>query len=179
METTTQTTAGLIRKAAESYLAKEEIPMGYVPGFPILSIVNDMLVMSVPFLRYKVTGEKDKTLVYPIRYVIDLNLPDGRIVGFNDLAYLPEFASLNFGSACGLFRHKAIADLDRNQYAALKAAVFADYDRVIAALLDEAPYTAEDDAEMRAHLQRIVEPSLKPIYEVLDPDFYNKYITER
>lgn len=42
------------------------IPMGYVPGMPIIAILNDQLVAKVPFLRYKATGEIDRTLVFPI-----------------------------------------------------------------------------------------------------------------
>ena len=38
---------------------KAVIPMGYVPGYPVLTIRNEQLIVAVPFLRYKQTGEID------------------------------------------------------------------------------------------------------------------------
>ena len=52
------------------------MPLGYVPGLPILQIRNDQLCLMIPYLRYKVTGVADKTQVYPIRFALTLVLPE-------------------------------------------------------------------------------------------------------
>ena len=35
------------------------IPIGYNPGIPMLSVKEDNLCLTIPYLRYKITGEKD------------------------------------------------------------------------------------------------------------------------
>lgn len=52
------------------------IPMGYNPGIPALSVRAGNLCIEVPYLRYKVTGEKDRTLVYPVRFVTTYLVPE-------------------------------------------------------------------------------------------------------
>ena len=68
-------TKGAISSLFKSMKSREEvrllIPMGYIPGMPILTIKNDQLVAAFPFLRYKITGEVDRTFVFPIKYVIE------------------------------------------------------------------------------------------------------------
>ena len=60
------------------------IPMGYTPGLPMLNIRQDNLCVEIPFLRYKVTGEKDRTLVYPVRYVATYLVPEMQMIRFTD-----------------------------------------------------------------------------------------------
>ena len=69
-----------------------EMPMGYTPGLPTLLIKNDALIIQIPYLKYQTTGETDKTLVFPVRYLIELTLPDLQFInyllacsGFSDL----------------------------------------------------------------------------------------------
>lgn len=152
-----------------------KMQMGYTAGLPILQIQNDQLCMLVPFLRYKMTGRVDQTLVFPIRYTITLSLPERQPVAFADLSWDPRFQKVSFQNPTGLFRHKAIQDLDREAYKAMREELLASYDRVIGALLWGAPYRASDETQMRHLLQRLTEPSLWPTYQILDPDFYQKY----
>lgn len=153
------------------------IPMGYVPGLPILTIKNDYLCAVIPFLRYKVTGETDKTLVFPIRFLIEYALPQKQIIQFKDFFYDSAFAKVDFGKACGCFRHEAVRNLDRNQYAELKNKVLSDYDKVAQTLIENSEYNVNDEIKMIKHLSMIIEPSLLPIYEFIDSLFYNKYLT--
>lgn len=153
------------------------IPMGYVPGLPILTIKNDYLCAVIPFLRYKVTGVTDKTLVFPIRFLIEYTLPQKQIIQFEDLFYDSAFAEVDFGKACGIFRHEAVKNLDRNQYAELKSKVLDDYDKVAQTLIENSEYNINDEIKMIQHLSMIIEPSLLPMYKFIDSLFYNKYLT--
>ena len=63
------------------------IPLGYTAGFPILKIMNGCLCVTIPYLRYQTTGEVDKTLVYPLRYGITLELPTLQVVAFENYEY--------------------------------------------------------------------------------------------
>ena len=69
------------------FIQYSNFELGYVPGLPILSIMNGNLCMKVPYIKYKITGEVDKTYVYPTRYVVTVSLPDGTIAGLEDLSY--------------------------------------------------------------------------------------------
>ncbi len=153
-----------------------KMPMGYVYGYPVLQIRNGSLCMKIPFLRYKVTGKPDQTLVFPIRYSVTMELPEERFVEFNDYAYDNRFADVDFDKAVGLFRHESVKSLNKKEYEAKRAELFGLYDKLAASLLNGEEFTAEDNAKMKDMLQMLVEPSLLPIYKVLDKDFYEKYL---
>ncbi len=152
------------------------IPMSYTPGIPFLSVSNEELCINVPFLRYKVTGEKDKTLVYPIRYVVTYVIPENIMIRFVDLAYTPLASKIDFNKPVGHFRHRAIADLNRDQYNALRRDTLDALNHVAAEMLGEEDEDPETDTRLYELMSRIVEPSLYPIYHKLAPSFFKKYI---
>lgn len=152
------------------------IELGYVPGLPILTIQNGNLCMKVPYIKYKITGETDKTLVYPVRYVYTVSLPEGNIVGFEDLMFNKTFARVDFGTPVGLFRHDAIKSLNKKAYAKLRSVLYSEYDRIIRHLANGDAYTVDDEKHFKALFNIILEPSLIPFYSALDPDFANRYI---
>lgn len=153
------------------------IPMGYTPGIPMLSIKQDNLCLIVPFLRYKITGDKDKTLVFPIRYVAEYVIPEGVMTKFEDLAYTPLAEKLDFDKACGLFRHKAIENISKQEYETLRAKTLASLDKAAEVLLEGTQYSKADFELLCSQIQTIVEPSLWNFYQLLAPEFYNKYFT--
>ena len=161
---------------------REEIrllmPMGYVPGIPMLSVVNDMLVVIVPYLRYKVTGVEDETLAFPIRYTVTYSLPDMAFVDFSDLMFDPRFGDVEFNKSIGMFRHQAIQELDKNAYQALRTDTLSSLDKLADMLLFDSPYSLTDDATLQEQLQTIVEPSLKNYYKTIEPVFFNKYLKD-
>lgn len=149
---------------------------GYVYGYPILQVKNGSLCMLVPYLKYRVTGKPDGTLVYPIRYTVTLEIPEERFVGFSDFGYDERFADVNFNKAIGKFRHEAVKHLNKKEYEAKRSELFTYFDKLANSLVNGAEFTEEDDNKMREMLQMLVEPSLLPIYKVLDKDFYEKYL---
>lgn len=152
------------------------VPMGYTPGLPVLNIINDNLCVEVPFLRYKVTGEKDRTLVYPVRYVATYLVPELTLVRFVDLAFTPEGEGTDFNRPVGMFRHAAIANLSRGEYDALRVSVLEDLGLLAAAMLGEAEMEADAHKRLRDNMSRLVEPSIIPFYRSVSPDFSDKYI---
>lgn len=167
----------LIREIKNSnFVLGCEMPLGYVEGYPILQIRNQQLCLVIPFLKYKVTGAVDKTLVFPIRYAVTVILPEKKIVKFEDLSTNPIFAKVDFEKPIGYFRHDSIKQFNKSEYKAKKDELYGMYDKIIDALLGEGDYSAEDDEAMKELAGIMLEPSLKPIYRVLDSDFYNKYL---
>ena len=152
------------------------IPMGYTPGLPMLNIRQDNLCVEIPFLRYKVTGEKDRTLVYPVRYVATYLVPEMQMIRFTDLAFTPAAAKVDFNRPVGYFRHQAIAHLNRREYDSLRSETLAALDRVALSMLGQAPEDSADDAALASRMSVIVEPSLYPFYKAISPLFFNKYI---
>lgn len=166
----------LKKMKSNDFVLNCKMAQGYVYGYPILQIRNGSLCLKVPFLRYKVTGVPDKTLVFPIRYTISMELPEERYVDFTDLAYDNRFSEVDFNKAIGLFRHEAVKDLNKKQYEEKRSELFSIYDKLALSLLGEGEFTAEDDKRYRQLLRMLTEPSLLPIYKVLDKDFYEKYL---
>lgn len=154
------------------------IPMGYVPGMPVITIKNGQLAAVIPFLRYKITGEADRTLVFPIRYVLEYLVPEAQLVSFRDLSVEEKYGETDFNKAVGLFRHESIKNLDKKAYNLFRDEVLAQYDRIVNFLTgeSESEFTQNDEIELRRDLQTIIEPSLLETYKVLDIDFYNKYL---
>lgn len=167
----------MIRELRQSdFFLNCRLPMGYSEGLPLLKISNGSLLMVVPFLLYKITGEVDRTLVYPIRYTVTLAMPKGEVVAFENLMYDERFEDMDFSKPVGLFRHESIRDLSKQAYAEERERLLSMYDKVINALLNDGDYFAEDEEAMRALLCKLIEPSLVPQYRALDVDFYEKYL---
>lgn len=160
------------------FLLNCKIPMGYSHGIPILQIKNGCLCVCFPYLKYQTTGEVDKTLVFPIRYAVTLELPTEKIVGFEDYEYKDIFKNIDFDKPAGFFRHDAIKKYNKQQYAALRKELMGEYDKVINAVLGNAEYRFSDEQRMRELLQLLLEPSLLPMYRAIDSDFYNKYLAK-
>ncbi len=153
-----------------------QMPMGYVEGYPMFHRVNGKVYLVVPFLRFKVTGEVDKTLVYPIRYTVTAELPTGRIASFQDLAADSRFRKVDFDKPIGLFRHDAIKDLTKQEFAAVKEELYGAYDAVISSLLAGQEPAQEAVEAMAKLLSRLAEPCEKPIYQALDSNFCAKFL---
>lgn len=153
-----------------------EMPMGYTAGLPILQIRNEQLCLLAPFLKYRVTGQVDKTLVYPIRYTVTVVLPEKKVVDYSDLSFQAQYQNVDFTAPVGLFRHEAVKNLTKQEYQQLREELLEQYDKVANALLYGSDYCAEDEQRMRQLLRTLVEPSLLPIYKALDEDFYAKYL---
>lgn len=155
-----------------------KMEVGYSAGLPILQIKNGILCLTVPYLKYRMTGAVDKTLVYPVRYTVTVALPGEDPVGFSDLSVNPVFEKVDFSKPVGTFRHDSIKQYSKDQYFALKDELYSLYDKTASALLYNAPYAEGDEKRMSELLRLLVEPSLLPIYRALDIDFYNKYLKE-
>lgn len=152
------------------------VPMGYTPGIPVFSIRQENLCAEIPFLRYKTTGEKDRTLVFPVRYVATYLIPEMQLIAFVDLAYTPLADTTDFNKPVGFFRHAAIADLNREQYGQLRADTLAGLDILALSLLGEREPDAANEAALSRNMGRIVEPSLYHFYSKLSPAFFKNYI---
>ncbi len=160
------------------FVRKSIIPLEYVAGTPLFRMCNSKVYLVIPFLRYKVTGEVDKTYVYPIRYTVTVSIPERKIVGFEDLGSNPVFRKVDFSKPIGLFRHESIKQYTQKQFKTEKDKLFALYDKIIMELTDNQRYLKADGDEFTALLKTLLEPSLKPIYKVLDKEFYNKFLAE-
>lgn len=152
------------------------LPMGYVDGYPVLSIRNSKLCLVIPFLKYKITGEIDKTLVYPTKYLITVSVEDEKIIGFEDLEFAAAYRKIDFEKPIGFFRHEAVKKYNKNEFREKRAELYDMYSKVAMAIIYNAPYTDNDDMEFRELLNTLLEPSLKPIYAAIDKDFSDKYL---
>lgn len=169
--------AEIIKEVKSSdFVLNCKIPMGYSTGLPVLSIVNDTLCMKIPFLKYKVTGIVDKTLVFPIRYTVTVSLPNKRVLGFEDLSINPLFGRVDFEKPIGFFRHDSIKQYNKAEYKQKRAELIEEYNKIVSAILYGSDYTEDDEQRFVELFNIILEPSLKEIYKALDADFSNRYI---
>ena len=150
------------------------LPIGYVADLPIIGVVSGKLCLKVPYLKYKITGEIDKTLVFPVKYVLTYSLPDLKPIGFEDLAFNPAFRKVDFNKPIGFFRHEAIKALSKAEYQKSRSELLSMYDNVIKAILTKTPY--KGTSAFKKLLNTMLEPSVKPIYKALDKKFYDNFL---
>ena len=62
---------------ADPFVNKARIPLGYAQGYPMI-LGGDDLKLAVPYLRYKITGVADETMVFPIRYIFVYSIKNTR-----------------------------------------------------------------------------------------------------
>lgn len=152
------------------------IPMDYTAGLPIIQFRNSKVCILIPYLKYKITGEVDKTLVYPVKYAVKIVLPGAQPAGYEDLSVNAVFSKIDFEKPIGYFRHESIKNFTKQEYKAKKEELYAMYDKIINALLNNARYTEADNDAFKTLLNIMIEPSLKPMYKALDEEFYKKYL---
>ncbi len=152
------------------------VPHGYVPNLPIVTSVNGELCLRVPLMRYKVTGVVDNTLVYPVKYVITVTIPQGTIINYEDLTYNGAFVDVDFNNPVGIFRHDAVKNLNKEEYAALRSKLFVEYDKMIDFLANNAEYTEANKQAFMSLLNQVLEPSLKPLYHAIDNSFATRFL---
>ncbi len=152
------------------------IPMGYTAGYPLLSMQNGVICMTIPYVRYQITGQVDKTLVYPIRCAVTVTVPGGMPVGFQDLRVDRRFQKVSFDKPVGLFRHEAIRGLTKQEFAQKRDELYECYDQVLCAMLQGQAYSQQEGEKLSQLLKTLVEPSLMPVYKALEPAFYEKFM---
>lgn len=158
------------------FLLACEMPLGYVEGMPILQVRRGEPCLMIPFLRYRVTGKVDQTLVFPIRYAVTIRARDGKVVQFVDLTADGRFAKVDFNKPIGLFRHEAIRSWNKKTYAAKKDELMALYGKACDAILAGETVDPEIQTGMKELLSVMVEPCQMPVYQALDQGFYNDFL---
>lgn len=155
---------------------RANMPLGYSSGYPVITLKKDRISLVVPYLKYKMNGKPDQTLVYPIRYLITYAVRDGVITAFEDLKENKHFENVDFEKPIGLFRHDSIKNLKKQEYIEKRDQLFALYDGFIASLIEKKDFPMEDLKKLKELLSLLLEPSLKPIYKALYPNFYKMCI---
>ena len=153
-----------------------KMPLGYVNGYPIVTVKNGRVCIVVPFLKYKKTGEVDKTLVYPIRYLMTYAVKDQVIMSLEDLSTNKAFEGFDFNAPVGCFRHEAVKELTKAEYTQKQQELYELYDSFAAALIEKKEYPVSDLKRFRELLGILVEPCLRPFYKTLYPNFYKNCI---
>lgn len=166
-----------VREASQLGVFKNGgIPLGYVSNIPVLKEVNGKFCLIIPYLRYKPTGNIDKTLVFPAKYTLTISLPHGKIVGLNDFSYDSRFKRVDFTKPIGLFRHDAVKQFSKNEFNEKRDELYKAYGEIVSAKLEGAPVPEGAEKTFSELIRIILEPSLYPIYKAIDEEFYNKYL---
>lgn len=167
----------IVKNTSKTSIFKNgSIPLGYVTDIPVLKQVNGKYCLAVPFINYKRTGVVDKTLVFPIKYVVTVSLPGGNIVGFEDLSYNAKFKKVDFSKPIGFFRHDAVKEYTKDEYDEKKAELYSAYSKIAEAKLEGQAVPENAEKTFSELIRIILEPSVYPIYKAIDEEFYNKYL---
>lgn len=160
--------------ASNSYVLKDVIPLGYGAGLPMLKKVQDKLCLQVLYWKCVVTGEKNKNLILPVRYALSFSLANLEMVEYVELMKEAQFKAVEFDKPIGVFPHKAIMGMNKRQYMAIKNDLFAALDKLVKNEL-EGNEDVADNKTFAILFTKLLEPSLKPIYQLINPDFMEKY----
>lgn len=169
-------TQDILKKMNTNAIVLNSIPMGYTPGLPMISNRGGKACLIIPYLKYKMTGKVDETLVYPPRYVLTVTASDALIVCFTDLAYDNRFTEVNFNHPVGTFRHSSIRHLNKKEYQQHLEALYTVIDCLIGSIEGLADFDDMDSMKIKRLFSMLLEPSVKPFYNVIEKDFFESYI---
>lgn len=159
-----------------AFLLNSSMPMGYTPGIPMLSLRNEEPCLIIPFLRYQMTGEVDKTRIFAPRFIVVVTKNRGGVVKYEDLMYDIRFEEVDFGKPVGLFRHTAIMHLKKDEYNKLRNELYALLDSLGDSMAGKMEFDEMDALKLKKLFSVLLEPSLKPFYHAIDKTFYETYI---
>lgn len=168
------TMSQFIKKVRLGKEAKSLIPLDFGVGWPILSIKSDNLCVTFPFFK-SVLQPDDKTMLYPIAFTLTALWPTGLIVGFSNLKYDDIYMDIDITKPVGTFRHDAIKHLDKEAYIQKREELYRQYDTLIQSLYNDEPYNPDLEREFRENLNMMMEPSLAKYYQLIDPQFFNRF----
>lgn len=153
------------------------LPLGYTHGIPMLSLRNDTPCLVVPYLKYQITGEVDKTRVFAPRFVATATMKNGSVVKFEDLAYDSRFEEIDFNKPIGLFRHQAIKHLGKNDYKKVRNHLYFMLDKLSSSMTGESEFNEMDLMKLTQLASLLIEPSVKPFYHAINKSFFELYIS--
>lgn len=160
------------------FLLNSNIPMGYTPGIPMLSLRHGVPCLVIPFLKYQMTGETDKTRVFAPRFVVTVVMNEGTIVKYEDLMYDSRFEEIDFRKPVGLFRHLSIRHLQKDDYNKMRNNIYALLDALSDSMIGKMEFDEMDAMKFNKLFSVLLEPSLKPFYHAIDKTFFETYIKE-
>lgn len=158
------------------FLLHSNMPMGYTPGIPMLSLRNGKPCLVIPFLKYQMTGEIDKTKVFAPRFVVTVVMNDGNVVKYEDLMYDSRFEEIDFRKPVGLFRHSSIRHLKKDDYNTMRKEIYALLDALSDSMIGKMEFDEMDAMKFNKLFSVLLEPSMKPFYHAIDKNFFETYI---
>ena len=158
------------------FLLNSNIPMGYTPGIPMLSLRNGEPCLVIPFLKYQMTGEIDRTRVFAPRFVVTVVMNDGKVVKYEDLMYDSRFEEIDFKKPIGLFRHSSIKHLKKDDYNKLRNDIYALLDALSDSMTGKMEFDEMDALKINKLFSVLLEPSMKPFYHAIEKTFFETYI---
>lgn len=168
--------SNVINDFRKTSIYKEMIPTKFNCGFPIIQIENRSLCVVLPFYRFQLSHELDKSTVYPIRYCVTILWDTAKPIRFEDLSSNKAFKRVQFEKPIGYFRHDEIKHLNKAQYYETKDHLYRMYDQLIEYLIDGEEYSKESEESFKQLLNMMIEPCLIPFYKVLNRKFADKFL---
>lgn len=158
------------------FLLNSNIPMGYTPGIPMLSLRNGEPCIVIPYLKYQMTGEIDKTRVFAPRFVVTVVMNEGKIVKYEDLLFDSRFEEVDFSKPVGLFRHSSIRHLKKDDYKKMRNEIYVLLDALSDSMTGKMEFDEMDGMKLNKLFSILLEPSMKPFYHAIDKTFFETYI---
>ncbi|MBR1763036.1 MAG: hypothetical protein IJ731_06685 [Eubacterium sp.] len=171
------------------------IPLGYKIGYPILRKSGEKVFIVLPYRKYKKTNQKDKSAVMPIEYLITfelhalINIPEkiknaidetklgvtASPAGFEVLRNSEKFSGFPFDKPVGVFPHRSLQKLGKEEYKNRVNDIYKAYDTIINDMLGIEPASGVRKTAFKDLLNALVEPGLTPMYKMIDKGFTDKY----
>lgn len=161
-----------ITRLNKSEIRKLLIPTECVSGWPYVSIKNGKICVSVPYFKTRSAGN-GKFYLFPLSHSLTLTWDNGVVVDFTRFSFTKDFKGVDYAKPVGTFKHEAIADMAKEEYAKKREELFNCYDELISCIEQKKEFPHE--AQMREALSLLMEPSLLPFYRRLNAKFFDKY----
>ncbi|MDJ0556374.1 MAG: hypothetical protein QNJ68_18435 [Microcoleaceae cyanobacterium MO_207.B10] len=168
-------TEQIIANIHQTLWFQQLIPMETSISWPIPLRQKGCVYVILPCIGVKTTTA-GQTILFPPLATLTLDWSNQAIVEYVDLKFKNPWQQEATESQIGTFPHEAIANLTVDEYKQKRSELLAMYDKMFYWLATGSSFSEEWCSDFSQLLQLLIEPSLKPYYQDLQPKFFDRFI---
>jgi len=173
----TSRTEILMKQVRSSPMGRQLVPLEAGTGWPMPSRQATKLFVKLPFYGFRRGKKAGETHLTPPFAIITVDWSNGLPVEYLNLQVRSPDPKLDWnGRVVGMFPHPSIAGLKLSEYKKQRCALLKMYDELFDTLILRKGLPKFWENLFSERLGRLMEPSLLPYYEAMEPDFFAKFL---
>lgn len=165
----------LIKEVRKSSLFRSLIPMECETGWPLPSVREGILYITIPFFNVTKEGTGRFNL-FPFSHAVTIRWDDGKIVQYINYRYENPFSIKNFNEAVGIFPHDEIKSLKTKEYEEKKMELMNLYDEMFGKIAKGENVDKSVKESFARVFSLLTNPGHGQLYSTLAPNFCKRFL---